>query len=31
MTVAPQYVASGPGNGDFALQVNINTMLAATK
>ena len=31
MTLAPQYVVSGPGQGDFTLQVNINTMFAATK
>lgn len=31
MNIAPQYVVSGPGQGDFTLQVNINTMFAPTK
>jgi len=30
LNIAPQYVVSGPGKGDFTLQLNINTMFAPT-
>lgn len=31
MFIAPEYVVSGPGKGDFTLRLNINTMFASLK